>query len=955
MLVVKEVDMDKVIKTALGASLGLSLILASTSGFAETYKHSTRDAGVINEQQILYWMVKRGELAADASEAEKQVALTRYLANIVASQAKPTLIEIQAEQKRLVKASDKSTLQRAIAQASDAEVTKTVKVLGVLIDFPDLPYNNNRLSSEDTGMYYANYTQDHYKQLLFSESGFAGPQGQNLQSGHQYYQAASGQTFFFTGDVKGWYRASQNAAYYGGNGPEEADGDKAVPELVKEAVTQAVADMSADELASYDVEDPYDLNGNGNLDEADGIIDHVMLFHSSIGEEAGGGVLGNSGADAIWSHSSSVGGGTNGYTIPGSGMKVFGYTVQPIDAAVGVCVHEFGHDLGLPDEYDTTNGGDGSPVGDWSLMSGGSWVGSIPGTQPSGFSPYAASYLQQKYKGNWISEQEIQLDDIANNPTNVELIAASGHSGVNQLSIPLPTVPIAFKTPYQGAYQYYSGQGHLINNAMTFDIQLPDSDSLLLRMKAHWNIEVDYDYMQLLVDGNAIVGNYTKATNSQNGARNIITGLSSSIPGAEGSDSWVTLEYDLSAYKGRNVSIAMNYVTDQAAGDYGIAIDQIELLQGNNIIYSDDAEEANKMTLSGYLRTGDTRPGAARRYIVQLRNHQGIDSGLANSDYEPGALLWFEDSSNSDNNVSQHPGKSLIGVVDADQNLIGTSGTATQIRDAAFSVNDQSADRYGNDQHLTAVPKFDDSLDYSAPEKPQAGMILPKLGITMEVLSLAPEASSVTLRLNRATGEPPTPQPLATSISVNAELNRVSFSATTSGGDGTYTYAWSFGDGQTSAEASPTHTYQAAGSYTVNLTITDGAGARVTDSSDIAVILPISGGFVAVTDGLSVTFTNSTTGGTGQFTYSWDFGDGNTSTAMSPSHTYSQAGSYAVVLVATDSQNNRSTILQTVTVTAPTTPPVTPPVTTDSGGSGGGSLGWLSMLLLAGIGMLRRR
>ena len=37
--------------------------------------------------------------------------------------------------------------------------------------------------------------------------------------------------------------------------------------------------------------------------------------------------------------------------------------------------HEFGHDLGLPDEYDTKYTGNGSPVEAWSLMSGGSWTG----------------------------------------------------------------------------------------------------------------------------------------------------------------------------------------------------------------------------------------------------------------------------------------------------------------------------------------------------------------------------------------------------------------------------------------------------------------------------------------------------------------------------------------------------------------------------------------------------
>ncbi|MCH1927778.1 immune inhibitor A, partial [Shewanella sp. C31] len=88
--------------------------------------------------------------------------------------------------------------------------------------------------------------------------------------------------------------------------------------------------MSASELATYDVEDPYDLNNNGNYEEPDGILDHVMIFHSSIGEEAGGGKLG---ANAIWSHRYFVDQETEGYSIPGTNLKVFGYTIQPIDAS----------------------------------------------------------------------------------------------------------------------------------------------------------------------------------------------------------------------------------------------------------------------------------------------------------------------------------------------------------------------------------------------------------------------------------------------------------------------------------------------------------------------------------------------------------------------------------------------------------------------------------------------
>ncbi|MGR5913425.1 immune inhibitor A domain-containing protein [Bacillus pacificus] len=61
----------------------------------------------------------------------------------------------------------------------------------------------------------------------------------------------------------------------------------------------------------------------------------------------------------------------------GGKVAAHDYTIEPEDGAVGVFAHEFGHDLGLPDEYDTKYTGTGSPVEAWSLMSGGSWTGKL--------------------------------------------------------------------------------------------------------------------------------------------------------------------------------------------------------------------------------------------------------------------------------------------------------------------------------------------------------------------------------------------------------------------------------------------------------------------------------------------------------------------------------------------------------------------------------------------------
>ena len=116
-------------------------------------------------------------------------------------------------------------------------------------------------------------------------------------------------------------------------------------------------------------------------------------------------------------------------------------------------------------------------------------------------------------------------------------------------------------------------------------------------------------------------------------------------------------------------------------------------------------------------------------------------------------------------------------------------------------------------------------------------------------------------------------------------------------------YSWNFGDGNTSAEENPMHTYTAAGSYLVSLTVSGPGGSdteicsaciTVTDPAPVAdfVIAPATG----VLD-LLVTFTDLSTGPI--TSYAWNFGDGGTSTESSPNHVYTIAGAYTVSLTVT--------------------------------------------------------
>ena len=154
----------------------------------------------------------------------------------------------------------------------------------------------------------------------------------------------------------------------------------------------------------------------------------------------------------------------------------------------------------------------------------------------------------------------------------------------------------------------------------------------------------------------------------------------------------------------------------------------------------------------------------------------------------------------------------------------------------------------------------------------------------------------------------------------------VTFSQATATGTGPLTYAWNFGDGTTaSGTLNPTHTYQSAGTYTAELTVTDALGIAAMSTLTVTVNgsstsspTVSAGSPLTVNAGSAVTFSQATeSGGTAPFTYSWSFGDGtNQSGSLNPSHTYANPGSDTATVTVTDANNLTSTSSVVVTVTA---------------------------------------
>jgi PKD repeat protein len=160
--------------------------------------------------------------------------------------------------------------------------------------------------------------------------------------------------------------------------------------------------------------------------------------------------------------------------------------------------------------------------------------------------------------------------------------------------------------------------------------------------------------------------------------------------------------------------------------------------------------------------------------------------------------------------------------------------------------------------------------------------------------------------------------------------NSCSFRSLSGDADGSMAgVLWDFGDGATSTATHPSHTFPAPGTYGVTLRVTDNAGAMNWQSMPVTVgtsnDAPFAS-FVYPATGLAVNLSDRSTDADGSVvSRKWEFGDGGTSTAVNPSHTYGLSGTYDITLVVTDDDGAKHSRTRQVQV-AGSGPTNAPPV-----------------------------
>ncbi|MER5841009.1 MULTISPECIES: immune inhibitor A domain-containing protein [Streptomyces] len=673
---------------------------------------------------------------------------------------------------------------------------KTDKIFTILVEFGDEidsryggtpgPLHNQIAapdrSADNSTAWQADYDQKHFEDMYFGT-------GKGVESVKTYFEKQSSGRYSVEGQVSDWVKVPYNEARYGNN----ACGDStcsSVWNVVSDGLNAWVAQQKAAgatdaeikaNVAKFDEWDRYDFDGDGDFNEPDGYIDHFQVVHAGEDESAGGGAQGE---DAIWAHRWYAFGTDAGATGPDhnklggapvgdTGIWAGDYTIQPENGGLGVYAHEYGHDLGLPDHYDTA-GGENS-TGFWTLMSSGSWLGT--GKNEIGDLPGDMTAWDKLQLG-WLDYDTAK----AATKSKHKLGYAEYNTKDKQalvVELPEKAVTTEIVPPAEGRTQWWSGSGDDLRNTLTRSVDLTGASTAELTLDGWYEIEANYDflYAEVSTDGGA---NWTVLDGTVDGQALPRDG--SDKPALHGTvDGYKPLAYPLDAYAGRKIDLRFRYQTDGGLAMKGFAADRISVTADGTALFTDDAETADAAwTAKGFSRIGASFTNDyAQYYIAENRQYVSYDKtlkvgpynfGFANSrpdwvehfPYQNGLLIWKWDTSQADNNTSRHPGTGLVLPVDSHPAALKWSdGTLMRNRIQTYDSTFSTFRTDGITLHKSGVatkirsskgvPVFNDRAHtYYDETNPGGGVKITDTNTKIKIVKEARDGSTIHLEVSRA-------------------------------------------------------------------------------------------------------------------------------------------------------------------------------------------------------------
>lgn len=618
------------------------------------------------------------------------------------------------------------------AQAG-APSTGTIEVAFIMADFQDRAFDDDRNVS-------------YFEEVAFGDN----------DSFRDYFDEVSQGALDIQGDVFGPYTLDGNASDYGDENPT----------FITDSIEAADDDI---DYRDYDA---------------------VMVVHAGPGQES-------SGVDEdIWSvhwRGLSILTNDDGHRIREASQVPEYQDVGDERSPVGVWCHEFGHELGLPDFYDTDDSSEG--IGNWGIMSAGNWLNN--GETPSHFMAYSKVWL------GWIEPVVVETD-----LEGVVLEPVEDDGIIYKLPIPgnwtdAPEYFLLENRQQNGYDSYLPGTGLMIwhvnettmNDRWNSNTVNDDEDHKGVDLEAADGND-DMDHSTNRGDGGDpwTSGSFT-ATSSPNSAayngtdsgwrlQNIavdglnivldITFLSEPHAVADADEAVVLVNESLQFYghdSWDNDGDIVNFTWDFDDGTFAYIDDPVHLFDAFGtyevtLTVRDDNDLTTTVTLTIYVNAPPVALAEAAPLVVPLGEAIFFNGS---GSYDPDGVIAFYYWNFDDGRTSNQAEVSHI---------FADSGTFN----VSFKVSD-------NRNTITTIYLEITVLN----ELPQANF------------TITPAGGNTTVDF--------------------------AFGDTSTDSDGTIAeWSWDFGDGNSSIAADPTHRYALPGSYTVTLRVVDDQGANDTVS-----------------------------------------------------------------------------------------------------------------------------